>query len=463
MKLLQKIWYLSLIYFLIPSPAYSQPPTITVDISKKYQTIIGWEITCQAGELDEIQGGFNPHFHQYEDFLFDQVAELGINRIRLDIHPDIENPRDYFTDFVTKRISMEAYTESWEMSHNDNSDPLEIDWKGFQFSSLDHKIETMVLPLRKRLAANNEILYVNLCLVDIGHPDTHFHQQEEYTEVVLAIFLHMHKKYGFVPDAVEVSLEPTVFNTFLPEDLGKILVLTGDRLKTNGFVPDFIAPSSVSMDEAIEYFREMIKTPRILDYWKEFSYHRYGGSFKDLQTIARLAKQHGLRTAMLEWWELENGYETLHEDLIVGQNASWEQAAFAFFQSDPYLGNVMNFFTIDDVSDPRSQTLRLNESSKFLQQYYKFIRRGAQRVEAVTTDPNFDPVAFMNKNHHLVVVVKTSEGGSFSMGRLPPGPYGISYTTFSEYNVLLPDVDVDASGLLETMIPEKGVITISQK
>ena len=55
----------------------------------------------------------------------------------------------------------------------------------------------------------------------------------------------MDVKYGFVPDGVEITLEPDHFDTFdqKPKKIGEALVATGDRLKAHGYTPDFIAPT----------------------------------------------------------------------------------------------------------------------------------------------------------------------------------------------------------------------------
>lgn len=50
-----------------------------------------------------------------------------------------------------------------------------------------------------------------------------------------------------------------------------------------------------------------------------------------------------------------------------------------------------------------------------------------------------------------------------SINGLKPGVYGLKYTTNSQYNVDLPDVNVGAGQSLSASIPAKGVITIYGK
>src|SRR5690606_4765978 len=101
--------------------------------------------------------------------------------------------------------------------------------------------------------------------------------------------------------------------------------------------------------------------------------------------------------------------------------------------------------------------------TRYLRHYFQFIRSGARRIEATSSKSAFDPVAFINPDGGYVVVVKASGGGSFTVGGLPAGRYGVKYTTASEYDVDLPDVNVDASEAVSASIPGAGVVTIFRR
>jgi hypothetical protein len=103
------------------------------------------------------------------------------------------------------------------------------------------------------------------------------------------------------------------------------------------------------------------------------------------------------------------------------------------------------------------------ERAKFLRQYFKFIRAGAIRIEASSQDPPFDPLAFINKDGKYVVVLKAAKGGSFSIEGLPPGKYGIKYTTHDEYDKARSDTTLQKDKELKTSIPDRGIITIYGK
>ena len=82
-----------------------------------------------------------------------------------------------------------------------------------------------------------------------------------------------------------------------------------------------------------------------------------------------------------------------------------------------------------DHADPAHPKVLLGDKTKFLRQYYKFVRPGATRIEAASQVGTFDPLAFINADGGYVVVVKCDAGGDFSLGGLAAGTYGIKYTT----------------------------------
>jgi hypothetical protein len=116
-----------------------------------------------------------------------------------------------------------------------------------------------------------------------------------------------------------------------------------------------------------------------------------------------------------------------------------------------------------DRSNPGNPQVIIGSRTKLLRQYFKFVRRGAVRIEASSSDGDFDPLGFINANGKYVVVVKASNGGSFSIGGLPAGAYGIKYTTSSDYDVGLSDAVINSGQNLTANIPDGGVITIYGK
>jgi len=434
---------------------------IVLDANKTYQTIIGWEAVAHAGH-------WSPNRDLFKATLLETaVNDLGLNRLRLEIRSGTEHSRDLYAEFLAGSITPDQYRSLWYSTVNDNRNSKSIDWAGFRFTELDNKVEEVVNPVRALMKAKGEELFVNVCYVafikqngpgtkyDHGNPD-------EYAEFVLATYQHLQQKYGWVPDAWEVVLEPD--NTYLWGGalLGDAIVTAGKRLKAAGFTPRFIAPSAANLQNGLWMFDEMMSVRGVREYLSEISYHRYGGaSDENVAALAERGRKYKIPTAMLE--QIGSGYEELHKDLKLGQVSAWEQYVLAPVRAGrpgPDTGGA--YFTIDDT-DPAHPRVVMMSRTRFLRQYFKFIRRGARRIDATSGTPAFDPVAFVNTNGGAVVVVKAESAGSLRVEGLPPATYGIKYTTAAEYDRDLPDVVLSPGGALPASIPAKGVVTIFRR
>lgn len=384
-----------------------------------YQIIIGWETVSQAGEDD------SPYFNDYKNTLFDQaVNDLGINRIRVEI--------------VAKN-------------------------NVFDTTELNRKIDTVVLPIKQKLEARGEKLFINVCFVGSRNNSTFNTNPNGYAQEVLSTYRHLQSRYGFIPDGWEIILEPgwVALPKWSGEQIGKAIVATGDLLKANNFPIYFIAPSAEGgPDISLNFFDNMItQEPRSAEYIKEFSYHRYSGSSSStLARVALLRTTYNINTSMLEHGGAD--YNELHADLKEANVSAWEQYTLAF----PGPDNGYHYYPVNGNS------ISIGSRTKFLRQYFKYIRSGAKRIEATSLKqtPVNDPLAFINPNGKFVVVVKVWTNDPFTIQGLPGGTYGIKYTTFSKYDADLADINISTGQQLTTGIPQTdnnplGVITIYQK
>jgi len=447
-----------------PTPTVTPTPTptpsgntITLNSTIRYQTMRGWEATAQAGQFHSTAWG------NYKNNLLDRaVDELGINRVRLEITSGVENPVDYFAQWRAGQITEAEYNFHRYEIINDNSNANTINPNGFSWSSLDATINELVVPLRQRLAARGESLWVNVNYVDFGSsPFEHKASPSEYAEFVLATYQHMQSAFGIVPNSWEVVLEPdTSGASWSASQVAQAVKAAGDRLVAAGFTPNFVAPSTTDAANAPNYIDQIAQTAGAMGYVGEFSYHRYaGGTNAILQSIANRAVQYNKQSAMLEW--IGADFNTLHQDIKQGRVSSWQQFCLAGLLSwGPDVGG--SYYKVDD-SNNSSPIITIGSRTKLLRQYFQFIRMGAQRIEASSNNPMLEPLGFINTNGKYVVVVKTADDGAFTVVGLPVGTYGIKYTTGSQYNIDLPDVIISGTQTLSTSIPNAGIITVYRK
>jgi hypothetical protein len=183
------------------------------------------------------------------------------------------------------------------------------------------------------------------------------------------------------------------------------------------------------------------------------AYHRYDSiNPTDITTRSAAA---GVPPSMLEHGNAN--YHELHVDLKSVGVVAWEKFALAFFLDPAY--PQYDRYSYFAIPSQNATTFAITTDAQFLRQYFKYIRRGAVRIEA-TGNSTFDPVAFRNTNGKHVVVVKAAAGGTFTVAGLPAGTYGIKFTTDSQYNVDRTDVNLTAGSTLSANIPAAGVITI---
>jgi hypothetical protein len=385
------------------------------------------------------------------------VSDLGLSRIRLTIASGAENPTDYFAQWRAGQITESQYNAKRYEIINDDGDSNTINPAGFKWSQLDSTIETLVLPLQQRLNARGESLWVDLTYIDFGSSTfEHKTSPAEYAEFVLATYRHVQSVYGFIPNTWGIVAEPDSSTAnWSASQVSQAIKAAGDKLAANGFTPAFTTPSTTNTANAPVFIDQIAQTSGAMQYVSEFSYHRYCCAADNiLRDIANRAVQYNKQTAMLEWMGAD--YNTLHQDLKVARNSSWQQFTLAF-PNQP--DNGAQYYLIND-SVPSNPIVTIGSRTKFFRQYFKFIRPGAQRIEALSINSNFDPLAFISTNGKYVVVVKASSGGTFGIQGLTPGTYGLKYTTATQYDIDLPDITIASGQALATNIPAAGVITI---
>ncbi|NRA39588.1 MAG: DUF5060 domain-containing protein, partial [Planctomycetes bacterium] len=432
--------------------------TIDVNPGITYQTMKGWEIIAPETR-DE------PLMQNWIDQVCDKVVnEVGVNRVRLSVLGGSENDQDYYTQYMNGQLDYATWRGLRHSTRDDNLDPNNLNPNGYHFNWFDDQVRT-VDKLKTLTEANGEQFYVNLCYVANTYqndPDQPYHHDdaEEYAEFIVAVWDHLDSTYGWVPDCLEIMLEPDFGSSYWNEqtvvDAIKAVV---PKLQAAGYpIPDISAPGSTSMQGAVTYINHMATDPEAMQYVTEFSYHRYEhATDANLQTIAALGDKHGKETAMCEWWDSNNGYQTLHKDVEMGMNSTWEQGVIGGTAATP-----MTMYHVD-VTDPNNPALTISDMTKYTRQYFKYIRPGAVRIDANSQNTALAPLAF-NKNGSYTVVVKADSAQTFDISGLPAGTYSVTSTTSSvNWGVDHGDVTITAGQNLNATIAGAGVITISAK
>ncbi|MCB1333651.1 MAG: hypothetical protein KDK26_08345 [Roseivivax sp.] len=420
--------------------------TVTIDPTQRFQTINGWEATVDV-EWDKA-------FEPYKDEMFRRVVdEIGINRVRVGIYAGTENTDRSWDRWKSGEMTYKQYRGFRYVTKNDNDDPFVINPAGFDFANLDWRIENMVWPLQKLLAARGEKLFVNINYVAFtdqsvkrGVRGEYIHDNpEEYAEFVLATYQHMDAKYGFLPDAWEVILEPDMVEEWRrdPALIGRAMAAAGKRLREAGYTPNFVAPSVTDMANTVPYLQAILSVPGAQDVLGEVSYHRYRhGSRRVLRGISYAASQIGKPPAMLEWWFGNADTSILFQDMTEGNNGVWAGRALP---------------GLIQLQDGR---LEMPEDTRFTSLYTAFVRAGATRIGTQTDTEGALPLAFANPGGSVTVAARSTGAGPVTVQGLPAGDYRLFWATNTACGTNLP-LTVGSDGRTGFDMPGEGAFAVT--
>jgi len=434
--------------------AAARTATITVDTTAQFQTMTGWEAVAQAGHEE-------PTFTVFADTLFDlAVNDLGLNRLRLEVRSGSEHTRDYWVEGRAGTLTGDARRCARYETVNDNDDPRVIAPAGFRFTELDSTVQKVVLPIRRRIEARGERLFLNVTYIAFMDqcPGTARYDHldaEEYAEFVIAVLTHLRGRWGLVPDTWEAVLEPDNTGRWNPDALGRAIAAAARRLREAGFPTRFIAPSTMVAGRVASWYDRIARAPGAAQAIAEIAYHRYRFvTTGNLRAIAERARASGTATAMLE--HIGSGYEDLYEDLTVAGVSAWQQFALAYPQPRDRGGLLY----LIDVSDPRRPVIREASRTRFLKPYYRNVRLGARRVGATSEDGAARPVAFLNPGGAAVIVINAARRLTARVIGLPPGRYGATFVTAQDAGTAATDTTLAAGEAMVVRIPARGVVAI---
>ena len=428
---------------------------ISLQPAVRFQSMRGWAATTQAGQSDLS------FFSRYSNVLAEwAVDSVGITRLRLEIRSGSENPRDIYAEVKAGTIPESSWRCLRYETINDNADPMVMNPAGFHWSEIDKKVETVVLPIRQRLQARGEQLFLNVnyvAFVQQCNGTRYDHQSPaEYAEFALATVQHLRDKYGLVPDSWEMILEPDNDTPWRGPTIGAAAVATAARFKAAGFDIPLVAPSTLSMANAVPYFNGIAAVPGAAGELSDLSYHRYSGvSDENLRAIGARAAQAGVSTGMLE--KIGADYHDLAKDLTLANASSWQQYTLAY-EDETGNDNGAQYLIVAPSGPP----IRLASRTRYLRHYFRAARLGAVRIGASTTDDAFSPIAFVNADGRQAVVVQATRAGLVAVAGLEPGRYTVARTV-DDRDGKTDEITIEAGQELHASISGKGVLSVVRR
>ena len=444
-----------------PTPPGNVTSRISIDRNRGGQLLAGWEVTARFWEFDKANNRYDASWLASRDAIVQKlVDDAGVTRARVELRSGVENPVDYWTQFVNGQIGYSAGRDHYYDKINDNSDPATVNASGFQWSSFDYYIENFVLPMRSKLAARNETLSVNLCFVDFhsaafngtlsfsGSPN-------EYAELITLAAMRMRDKYGVNVDSLEIILEPENGDGWSGAAIGRAILAARTRLAAAGINPKIIAPSASVAGSTIGFLDGINSTTGAQAAINTVSYHRYDGAAADqaLAAIRQRASALGAQTAMLEY--VDASVENFFRDMEYGGASAWQSYAAAVLGSSASaVGNGSILWRSP------SGALALTPQFSRMALVQREARPGARAFSATSLLGNDMPLDFQNPDGSEVIAIYSPGGSTVEISGAGhtaynvtfAGPGGAPYTTST--------TTANGAGLIYVTVPAGTVVVL---
>jgi len=421
----------------LPAALPATDVTVTLDPAQRFQTIQGFGTTQRLFDDPHTTETFNPATRraaaippasEQAKILDALYRDLGLTRVRF--HPEGVEPV------------------------NDNADPNATDLSKFTLAwkAADGHIEAV-----KSLVSRGVTTYYASPL--FVEPWMNESNPDEYVEWAMVMLRHW-RQQGLEMPYFSIMNEPGYYGgqkSWSGAWLRDVTKRLGARLAAEKFRTKLVVPDDVSPDNAYPRLQVILADPQARQYLGAVSYHLYGrGNERD---IARLAKQHGLPIWMSEYSTPDNWREwaNLTHELLAEYDVSAVDYMWGFFGDWD-----------------RSQLVRLRVSGSnyvgfdFTREYYvmgqysRFVRPGAVRVAATSSDPEVKVAAFLGGEKPVVVV--TNNGTRDHTVRFELGAAGTCGTRIESVRTSesdswksLPDVTLDQPRFAATVA--RGSVT----
>ena len=400
-------------------------------------------------------------------------------------------------------------TTTYGQSFNDNDDPFTFNWSGFQTNLMD-KAKTLLLDPAKPYGFTDYCLgqrintrYLNGWLADLRTTDYNRYL-DEAAENVVAPFVYYRDQYGIVPACELLFNEPLSGNGELvgsPQDVVDLVKRVGSRLRREGLAVKLVVPNEERVGLSANLAALILADSEARQYVGAIGYHPYpyeslyvniakilntsGKGRPDAGEIALrnrlrdLGKQYGVPVWMTE--VCCGGAPTLSFDAFRAR-AIHIHDEFIYADASAYYpitniqssrlghGGGTDVYADDGaavVVDDAKQLVLITGMGRAIGHYARWVRRGAVRVEATSSDPLVQVSSFRDDAQKRLVLVVINNGDSTTSlnitvnGLTLGGNLSGEQSTASAYWQPLAAFALNAANRFSISVPAKSVTTIA--
>lgn len=187
------------------------------------------------------------------------------------------------------------------------------------------------------------------------------------------------------------------------EVMAQVIALMGPMLENEGFLTEIFAPDSLETGAAVAQASIIMADPAARPYVKALSTHLYGS--RDLSPLKAIAAQYGVPLQMTEYslpgfdWAL-----IMHDGLV--NDCSVMDFMSGFFGA---WNAAYSLVVLEVAADGRTYTGHKPTDAYYVMgQWSKYVKPGAVRIEATSSDPRILVSAFVKDGKKTAVVVNTA-------------------------------------------------------
>jgi hypothetical protein len=371
--------------------------------------------------------------------------------------PAVADPVNYqYLDYLLDDLGLTG-TRTWEVgpridgTGNDHGDCDVVDWSLFERDTLSSQDANYLIYYQNHIQAKG---YQPSLYSSPGYP-THasdvkpwvMNHPGERAQQIWASAYYLKTNYGLNINYSVIYNEPSISASILTDDIKAL----GTRLAAYGLTTLPQYAEAVAPQTDWTYIVPVMNDPDLWPGVGRVSYHNYGTADPYRSYLRDFAKAKDLTTAQTEMGNPT--FDDLFSDLTLGGVSYWEVA----YSSSLTL-----------ALSPGLTSFAPSATYFRLRQLIHYVRPGAVRIGALSSDASVRVLAFYANNSVITAIESTGSAQNVNLSGLPGGTYGVSRavsgaTSFQELGLrtvgsdgLLTLTNVTGSSGVTTLYPYSG-------